>query len=104
MAHLKWGSNIGDLTEKPVHNVTLSSFEIGKYEVTQAIWEKIMDSNTSRTKGADLPVELISWTDIQTFITKLNEETGLIYRLPTEAEWEFAARGGNQSQGLQILW
>ena len=93
------GSNDGDSDEKPIHSVTLSSFEIGKYEVTQAQWEKVMGSNPSNFKGVNLPVEEVSWNDIQTFITKLNEQTGLTYRLPTEAEWEFAARGGNSSNG-----
>ncbi|MGQ1910994.1 SUMF1/EgtB/PvdO family nonheme iron enzyme [Marinifilum sp. RC60d5] len=91
------GFNYGDSDEQPIHTVTISSFEIGKYEVTQAQWESVMGSNPSYHKGDNLPVERVSWNTIQTFISKLNEQTGLEYRLPTEAEWEFAARGGNSS-------
>jgi len=87
-------NNEFDTHAKPIHSVTLSSFEIGKYEVTQAKWENVMGSNPSYFKGDNLPVENVSWNDVQTFISKLNEQTGLKYRLPTEAEWEFAARGG----------
>ncbi|MBO5772033.1 MAG: PEGA domain-containing protein, partial [Alistipes sp.] len=86
---------------KPTHSVTVSDFYIGKYEVTQAQWQEIMGSNPSKWKGDDLPVENVSWDDIQTFITKLNQKTGRKYRLPTEAEWEYAARGGNKSQGYK---
>ncbi len=87
--------------EKPKHKVTLSSFIIGKYEVTQALWEAVMGSNPSYFKGDNLPVEQVSWNDCQTFITKLNSLTGLNFRLPTEAEWEYAARGGNKSRGYK---
>ncbi|MGM9868326.1 MAG: SUMF1/EgtB/PvdO family nonheme iron enzyme [Sodaliphilus sp.] len=87
--------------EKPAHQVTLSSYMIGKTEVTQALWEAVMDSNPSEFKGADLPVENVSWDDCQEFITKLNALTGKNFRLPTEAEWEFAARGGNKSCGYK---
>ena len=85
--------------EKPVHQVTLSSFSIGQTEVTQELWEAVMGSNPSYFKGAKLPVEKVSWNDCQTFIAKLNALTGKQFRLPTEAEWEFAARGGNSSKG-----
>ena len=87
--------------EKPVHRVTLSSYSIGKYEVTQELWEAVMGSNPSRFKGASRPVENVTWYDCQEFISKLNELTGASFRLPTEAEWEFAARGGNSSRGYK---
>ena len=87
--------------EKPTHQVTLSSYYIGETEVTQALWKAVMGSNPSNFKGDDLPVEQVSWDDCQTFISKLNALTGKRFRLPTEAEWEFAARGGNKSCGYQ---
>ena len=87
--------------EKPTHQVTLSSYSIGETEVTQALWKAVMGSNPSNFKGDDLPVECVSWNDCQTFIRKLNGLTGRHFRLPTEAEWEFAARGGNQSRHTQ---
>ena len=81
------------------YSATVSSFYLGKYEVTQAQWKAIMGKNPSRFKGCDdCPVEQVSWNDVQTFIKKLNEKTAKTYRLPTELEWEFAARGGNNSQ------
>ena len=92
------GSDAYD-SEKPTHQVTLSSFYIGKYEVTQAEWEAVMGSNPSGFKGANLPVENVNWYDCQEFIRKLNELTGKQFRLPTEAEWEYAARGGKRSYG-----
>ena len=87
--------------EKPTHSVKLSDFYIGKYEVTQAQWKAVMGTNPSNWKGDNLPVENVSWNDVQEFITKLNAQTGKKYRLPTEAEWEYAARGGNQSKGYK---
>ena len=90
------GSEPSDF-EHPIHEVTLSSFSIGKYEVTQEEWEAIMGANPSRYSGARHPVEQVSYRDCYRFIRKLNKLTGLKFRLPTEAEWEFAARGGNQS-------
>ncbi|MDR1814679.1 MAG: SUMF1/EgtB/PvdO family nonheme iron enzyme [Tannerella sp.] len=87
--------------EKPAHQVTLSGYYIGKYEVTQAQWKAVMGNNPSDFKGDNLPVENVSWNDVQEFIRKLNAQTGKNYRLPTEAEWEFAARGGNQSRGYK---
>lgn len=77
--------------EKPVHQVTLSSYSIGKYEVTQDLWEAVMGSNPSRFKGARKPVERVSWDDCQDFIQKLNNLTGKNFKLPTEAQWEYAA-------------
>ncbi|MEI6141604.1 MAG: formylglycine-generating enzyme family protein, partial [Mariniphaga sp.] len=77
--------------EKPIHTVTVSDFSIGKTEVTQAQWVAVMGSNPSNFKGDNLPVETVSWDDIQVFINKLNTKTGKTYRLPTEAEWEYAA-------------
>ena len=88
--------------EKPTHRVTLSSFQMGKYEVTQAQWRAVMGSNPSHFSGCDdCPVENVSWNDAQAYITKLNQQTGKKYRLPTEAEWEYAARGGNKSKGYK---
>lgn len=88
--------------EKPSHRVTLSDFYIGKYEVTQAQWKAIMGTNPSNFSNCDLcPVEQVSWEDIQEFLRKLNAKTGKKYRLPTEAEWEYAARGGSQSRGFK---
>ena len=93
------GRNDGDGNEKPVHSVTLSSFYIGQTEVTQALWKAVMGSNPSHFKGDNLPVEWVSWNDCQTFIKKLNQMTDEHFRLPTEAEWEYAAKGGNKSKG-----
>lgn len=87
--------------EKPRRNVTLSSFYIGKTEVTQALWEAVMGNNPSRFRGANLPVEKVTWKECQRFIMKLNKKTGKKFRLPTEAEWEYAARGGNKSKGYK---
>ena len=84
--------------QTPTHSVTLSSYYICKYEVTQALWQAVMGSNPSKFKGDNLPVEQVSWNDCQTFINRLNSYTGRNFRLPTEAEWEFAARGGNYSR------
>ena len=84
--------------EKPTHQVTLSSYYIGETEVTQALWKAVMGFNPSYFEGDDHPVECVCWDVCQTFISKLNALTGKRFRLPTEAEWEFAARGGNQSR------
>ena len=91
-----------DNREKPAHDVTLSGFSIGETEVTQALWQAVMGSNPSHITG-DLqrPVEKVSWDDCQTFITKLNQLTGQNFRLPTEAEWEYAARGGSKSNSYK---
>ena len=92
------GSDCYD-TEKPAHQVTLSDYYIGKYEVTQGLWKKVMGNNPSRfiNCGDDCPVEMVSWDDCQEFINKLNQLTGKRFRLPTEAEWEYAARGGSKA-------
>ena len=88
--------------EKPAHSVTLSSYRIGRYEVTQREWQAVMGGNPSYFKGdLDCPVEQVNYAECLTFISKLNNLTGKHYRLPTEAEWEFAARGGTRSQGYK---
>jgi formylglycine-generating enzyme required for sulfatase activity len=85
-------------SEYKVHQVTLSSYYIGETEVTQELWQAVMGKNPSGIKGPRKPVDNVSWKDCQKFITILNKKTGTKFRLPTEAEWEFAARGGNKSQ------
>ena len=96
------GSNNGESDEKPVHSVSVNTFYIGKYEVTQTEWRSVMGKNPPELnfKGCNsCPVDDVSWNDIQEFLQKLNAKTGKTYRLPTEAEWEYAARGGNKSNG-----
>ncbi len=91
-----------EVDEKPKHKVTLASFYICKYEVTQALWVAVMGSNPSDFQGnLQRPVESVSWDDCQVFIKKLNQLTGKSFRLPTEAEWEYAARGGSKSKGYK---
>ncbi|MDE5805625.1 MAG: formylglycine-generating enzyme family protein, partial [Paramuribaculum sp.] len=91
--------------EKPAHDETVSDFYIGQTEVTQDLWMAVMGTNPSINFRpyyvANLPVEYVSWGYCNTFIAKLNELTGKTFRLPTEAEWEYAARGGNKSQGYE---
>lgn len=92
----------GNKEEKPVHPVTVSDFYIGKFEVTQSQWESIMGSNPSHFKDCpNCPVERVSWLDVNDFLEKLNDVTDKKYRLPTEAEWEYAAKGGNKSKGYR---
>ena len=84
------------------HKVTLSSFYICKYEVTEALWTAVMSSNPSKyPSGDNYPVEQVNWYDCQDFVEKLSELTGRHFRLPTEAEWEYAARGGQRSRGYR---
>ena len=82
--------------EKPEHQVSLKGFAIAKYEVTQKLWKEIMGTNPSRVVGEELPVHNVSWDEVQIFLLWLNQKTGMNYRLPTEAEWEYAARGGSR--------
>jgi formylglycine-generating enzyme required for sulfatase activity len=84
--------------EKPVHPVNLGSFYLGKYPVTQQVWQAVMGNNPSHFNGSQRPVERVSWRDTQEFIKKLNHMTKKHYRLPSEAEWEYAARGGIHRQ------
>ena len=90
-----------DSDEKPAHQVTLSNFFIGKYEVTQEEWQAVIGRNPSRFKGSNKPVEKVCWNECQYFIRALNLLTGLNFSLPTEAQWEYAARGGNRSKGYK---
>ena len=94
------GSDAWD-DEKPAHQVTLSDYYIGETQVTQALWKSVMGNNPSNWEGDNLPVEKVSWGDAQEFIKKLNGVTGRTFRLPTEAEWEYAARGGKNSKGYK---
>ncbi|MBO4662203.1 MAG: SUMF1/EgtB/PvdO family nonheme iron enzyme [Bacteroidaceae bacterium] len=91
------GSDVSDF-EKPAHQVTLSDYYIGETEVTQELWQAVMGNNPSAFKGSNHPVEYVSWKDCQKFIKKLNKITVQKFRLPTEAEWEYAARGGKNSK------
>ena len=86
--------------EFPKHTVTVDDYYIGQFEVTQELYKFVMGYNPSHFVGDSLPVDNISWVDAKTFIHELNKMTGKQYRLPTEAEWEFAARGGRWSQDL----
>ena len=105
--------NTPNYAEIPIHQVTLSDYYIGETEVTQSLWEAVMGYNPSKYIGENLPVNFVSWNDCQIFISKLNQLTGRTFRLPTEAEWEYAAKGGNKSKGyiysgsniaLEVAW
>ena len=108
MVHVKGGTfqmgatseqSVYDSDEKPVHSVTLDSYYIAETEITQAQWYAVMRTKPSRYTGANRPVERVSWDDAQEFCEKLSELTGKKYALPTEAQWEYAARGGKKSKG-----
>lgn len=90
-----------EYNEKPVHEVTLQDYYIGQTEVTQALWNAVMDYNPSYTRGDTNPVDKVSWNECKDFVEVLTELTGLPFRLPTEAEWEYAARGGKHSKGYK---
>lgn len=93
------GSNSGASDEKPVHEVCLDGFWMGKYEVTQGQWSKLIGSNPSNFKsGDDFPVEKVSWNDAKDYILKLNQRSGNTFSLPTEAQWEYAARSGGKNE------
>ncbi|OJJ17981.1 hypothetical protein BKI52_29440 [marine bacterium AO1-C] len=106
MVYIEGGSfmmgNNNENEEKPVHKVIINDFYMSKYEVTQRQWKLLMGENPSRFKACDnCPVEQVSWHQVQEFIKKMNAKTGDTYRLPTEAEWEYAARGGKKSKGYK---
>ena len=88
----------GEADEKPVHEVCIDDFYLGKYEVTQGQWEKVMDNNPSYFEGRDNPIEQVSWDNVKEYIDRLNSQSGRKYRLPREAEWEYAARSGGKKE------
>lgn len=92
---------MGSFEDAPMHSETVASFMIGKTEVTQLLWVAVMGSNPSKYKRENNPVECVSWYDVQTFISRLNQLTGRQFRLPSETEWEFAAKGGNKSRNYK---
>lgn len=95
------GDPSGDLDCRNVHSVTLSDYAIGQTEVPNWLWEAVMGYNPSFWKGEDMPVTQVSWYECFNFIDKLNTEFNLELWLPTEAQWEYAARGGNESRGYR---
>ena len=106
--------NDAEADEKPIHQVALTKdYYIGKYEVSQKLWRTVMGENAFMNKEDNLPMGFISWSNCQKFISKLNHLTGRKFRLPTEAEWEYAARGGKKNRGykysgsdniLEVAW
>jgi sulfatase modifying factor 1 len=88
----------GNIDEKPVHEVCVDDFYLGKYEITQRQWEKVMGRIPSFYRGKNNPVEMVTWNDVQRFIARLNSQSTRKYRLPTEAEWEYAAKGGGKRE------
>ena len=94
-----WMGGAEKVDEQPIHEVTLGDFALGRYLVTQVQWQMVMGSNPSKLQGdPNLPVEWISWYDAQEFITRLNRQSSIVYRLPTEAEWEYACRAGTSTR------
>ncbi|MBU1641353.1 MAG: formylglycine-generating enzyme family protein [Proteobacteria bacterium] len=93
------GSNSGDSDEQPVHEVCVDDFQIGKYEVTQGQWREVMENNPAKfMNGDNYPIEQVGWADVQDYISKLNRKSGRSFRLPTEAEWEYACRSGGRDE------